>query len=271
MGSSDLYLSYTGYMKFKDCPEQYKLEYIDRERPKVQDARNTLNGNALHLLLERWMERGEFDSQWLIDNAAQAWEEQLASEKLCIWRNPVDDKQKCFDTAMSWAENLAALVDKYKIDPATCKSEFKADTNVKLGNHTVRLGGRIDILKTNKKGQKVILDLKCSMNRSIMKVEQLVWYATLVGIHLKNHDEPVISGWVLPGFKEVVAHPVTQRQKLLLMNDVSAAAKDILAGNFGPRPTQQRCFWCPVKHACPEEGGKVPFKPGQVVDLAQFI
>jgi CRISPR/Cas system-associated exonuclease Cas4 (RecB family) len=255
-------------MKLDSCGEAYKLEYIGRKRPKVQDARNNVHGNALHRLLEEWLKRGEFDPQWMVDNARRCWDEQVAEEKLLIWRNDKDE-QEVRDKTLKWAGVLAKQCEQYNIDPATCQAEFKADTDVKLGEHRIRLGGRIDILKTNKAGQKIVLDLKASVNRDIMKKEQLVWYATLVGLALKNHDEPVAAGYILPGLDEVIMHKITQEDKLALVNRIAAAAQRIVDMDFKAEPSQQKCWWCPVKPFCSVQGGVIPAKKG-MLDLTDF-
>jgi RecB family exonuclease len=263
-----MYLSYTGFMKLEECSEAYKLEYIERKRPKVQDARNSIHGNVLHNLLEEWIKRGKFEPGWIEKNVERAWHERVAKEQLIVWKSPTDE-QEVYEKTKGWATNLANLVEQYKIDPASCEPEFKADLDVKIGGKPIRLGGRIDVLKTNKAGDKIILDLKASVNRSIMKKEQLVWYSLLVGMRLKDHDAPAAAGYVLPGLEEVIMHKITKEDKLALLNRLAKAMQKIEDKDFSPSPGSA-CFFCPVKHACPVKGAAVPQKSG-MIDLESFL
>jgi CRISPR/Cas system-associated exonuclease Cas4 (RecB family) len=263
------YLSYTGFMKLEECSEAYRLEYIERKRPKVEDARNNIHGNVLHNMLEEWIKRGQDDAAaWFPRNVEGAWHEQLAKEQLVVWRTPTD-MQEVYEKTASWAGNLGVMLEKYKIDPNTCEPEFKADMDVKIAGKQVRLGGRIDILKTNKAGNKVIFDLKASINRQIMKREQLVWYSLLVGMKLKNHDEPTVAGYLLPGLEEVIMHQITREDKTALLNRIHAALTKIESKDFKPSPGSA-CFWCPVKHACPVKGEAIPSGTG-MIDLSTIL
>jgi RecB family exonuclease len=266
--NDDPYLSYTGFSKLEECSEAYKLEYLMKKRPKVEDARNNIHGNVLHNLLEEWIKRGEFEPEWFNRNVERAWHEQIAREELIVWKSPTD-MQDVYEKTASWAGNLGELLRQYKIDPATCEPEFKADMNVKLGGRNVKLAGRIDVLKTNKAGQKIILDLKASVNRAIMKRDQLVWYSLLTGMRLKDHDAPAACGYLLPGLNEVVMHKITREEKVDLLNRIHRAFDKIEAQEFKPMPGSA-CFFCPVKHACPVKGAAVPQKSG-ITDLSDLV
>lgn len=255
------YISYSGYKKYLECPQAYYLEYVLRERPEVEDSRNTLNGNALHKLLEEWIQNGENDPKWLLQNCVRVWKEHHDAQKLIIWRNP-DDKKQVLKKYIKWTQSLAKLVVEANIDPAMCKSEVKTDTDVIMdldkGKTVVRLGGRIDVLRQKADGNYIFFDLKGSENRAIMQLEQIVWYAMMMGLHLKDADQPIAGGYILPGFNEIKMYRITPEAKSKLYADIVRVINAIQNEEFEGVHDDKKYWFCPVKHKCCSAPVQIP-------------
>lgn len=247
------YLSYSGFKKLDDCPFQYYAEYILDERPEVEDERNTIVGNALHWLLEQYIKHGDTDLDFFTRNADVGFDTIKSEAKLIVWRHP-QDEQELRDKLKVWGSNLARLMWENKIDPAQCKSEFKADSDIVINGQKFRMGGRIDVLLKMPNGKHVFFDLKASANRSIMVIDQIVWYATLLGIYLGDHSEPAMGGYLLPGMGkkgEVKFYAIPEKSKVDLINRIDGALHIMKNELWTPKPSKSQCFWCPVKHVCP--------------------
>lgn len=247
------YLSYSGFAKLDECPQQYYAEYILKERPEVEDERNTIVGNALHWLLEQYIKHGDTDLDFFVRNSDVGFDKIKSEAKLLAWRH-ADDETELRAKLKVWGGNLARLMHEHGIDPAQCKSEFKADSDILIHGQKFRMGGRIDVLLKMPNGKHVFFDLKASANKQIMKIDQIIWYATLMGIYLKDHNEPAMGGYLLPGFGkngEVKFHAVPQQSKVDLINRIARALEIIKNEEWEAKPSDQKCFWCPVKHVCP--------------------
>lgn len=263
MSRYDLYLSYTGFTKYVECPQNYYLEYIEKKRPKVEDQRNVLNGNTLHNLLEEYIHLGKNDPRWLVHNVERVWEETLEGCEHVVWRHE-DDAQELKDKAKKWSYALGKLLYDYKIDPATCEPELKADSIVQVGKYKVKMGARLDIVMKNAYNDYAFLDLKASENRRVMKLDQIVWYSIVLGEYLGKSDQPKKGGYLLPGFNELKMYSIPMQAKVNLMNRLEAAVGGIKNGEWEPKPEDQRCFWCPVKFSCPVKGKAIPHGSGTI-------
>ncbi|MCW4026512.1 MAG: PD-(D/E)XK nuclease family protein [Candidatus Bathyarchaeota archaeon] len=261
------YLSYSGWQKYMACPQSYYLEYIAGQRPDIQDARNFFTGNALHKTLEDYLANGEDNPQWIADNAADYWHEELEKQTFVEWRHD-NDKRETFKKMKTWSVALVDLIKQAKIKPSEWEPEFKADSNVVLKGREVRLGGRIDLMRRKENGDVIFFDLKCSENRSIMKLDQITWYALLLGIYLDDFSQPIAGGYLLPGFKEIKMFKVSEQAKIDLLNRIDAAFTGIENKEWETKPENSKCWFCNVKHACPLYGGLTGVDTG-IVELGK--
>lgn len=257
------YLSYSGWMKYVECPRHYQLEYLLGERPKIEDGRNSLTGRVLHGLLEDYLGNRIDNPDWIAENAKAAWDEAILNETFIGWKHQLDQEQM-EEKTLRWANNLRDLVTTANIRPSEWKAEFKADTDIQLGGHVVRMGGRIDLTRTKDNGDIVFLDLKCSENRAIMKLDQLTWYAVLLGIASEDHSKVVAGGYLLPGFKEVKMYKITENDKKDLLNRLEKAFEGIRNENFEPNLARKSCFFCNVPHVCPLRKSSIPTSDGMM-------
>lgn len=263
MSSYDMYLSYTGFKKYVSCPQQYKLEYIDRKRPDVEDQRNTLNGNALHNLLEEYIERGVNDTSYFTENIDRVWQETLEGCDHVVWRHD-DDSANLQKKARGWAENLGSMFDTHKFDVEQCEPELKADTVVDINGIRLKMAGRLDVVWKTRYNDYMVFDLKASENRAVMDFDQLVWYSIVLSEYLKDPEQPKRVGYILPGFNEIPVYEVPQEAKDKLVARLYQVLTNIQRGHFPAKPEDQKCFWCSVKFACPAKGQLVGQSGGMV-------
>jgi len=239
------YLSYTGFTKYETCPQAYHLEYVLKQRPEVEDARNSFTGSALHTLLEDYIINGDDDPQWIVKNAEEYWEAERDKNELIVWRSDTDEAE-LLQKMKKWSISLADLIVQAKIKPEQWQAELKVDSNLKLKGKTYRLGGRIDLMRKKDNGDVLFFDLKGSENRSIMKLDQIVWYSVLLGVYLGDMSQPIAGGYILPGFNEIKMYKVPEKKKVELLNRVHKAFQGIENGEFSAKPGGCKDFWCLV-------------------------
>jgi len=257
------YLSYSGFSKYETCPEAYHLEYVLRERPEIEDERNSFTGSALHKLLEDYIGLGEDNPEWLIKNAVDYWESERDNSKLIVWRHDQDGGE-LLAKMKKWSISLADLVVQAKIKPHQWASEMKADSDVRLNGEVFRLGGRIDMMRKKDNGDVFFFDLKGSENKSIMKLDQIVWYSVLLGVHLGDMNQPVAGGYLLPGFNEIKMYKISEEKKLELLNRVYGAFKNIQDEKWSSPPGGCKDYWCLIHGG----GRRVPLEvKNGIVDL----
>lgn len=264
MNNYDQYLSYTGFSKYVECPQSYYLEYVMRKRPPMEDQRNTLNGNAMHTLLEDYINRGEDDVQWLNDNIDRVWNATVEKADGAItWRHD-DDARDLLIKVRGWTSKLAGLLENSGIKVSECEAELKADTVVDVNGIKLKMGARLDIVRKNSYNDYMILDLKASENKEVMKFDQLVWYAIAFGAYMGDNTQPKAGGYILPGFDTIKMYQIPQEAKDNLLKRIEEVLKRISAGVWTPNPSDKTCFWCPVKHMCPVKGQLIPHGSGLI-------
>lgn len=260
-----LYLSYTGFKKLDSCAKSWELEYLQKKRPPFEDQRNVLKGNALHKLMEAYILGKQDDPRWFVDNAQEYWANEIKGAKLIKWRG-ADDEEKQRLKYSEWVVELARLFKKHDLQPTKLMSEFKADTATVINGTKIKLGGRIDVLMKTAKDDYLFLDLKGSERKEVMDFDQIVWYAYLVGLYLKDPSQPKFGGYILPGFQTLKIYRIPDLAKQRLEQRISNAIDTIESKEFPTNPSNSNCFFCPVKYVCPEFGGAIEHKSG-IVDL----
>ncbi len=262
------YLSYTGFKTFRDCSESYYQNYVLKRRPPMEDQRNVFKGNALHNLMEAYILTKEDNPDWIVENAPRFWnqglEDVVSKKQMLNWKGEAD-AAKNYATFIEWAGELANLFRKHRLDPNKMMSEFKADLDTELGGIKFRMGGRIDVLTESRAGdQLIVLDLKASANKAIKDFDQVVWYSVIT--ELKTGNRINYAGYIMPAFKEISIYHIPESVKDSLKYRVGEALQAIKRGEHEPTPEDKRCFWCPVKYACPLFGGAMEHKSG-IVEL----
>lgn len=265
------YLSFTGFATYLNCPEAYYYRYVKKVQEVDANQVNFVKGNALHHLLEWYFVNGVDDPNVMFEQAPLFWSNELSSiernpRQTLVWHQGGAEKQRL--VYMGWAFELAKLLKKHDISPARVRPEFKADCYVTIGHHRIKMGGRIDLLLQGKNGGHVILDLKSSVNKDIVKTDQVVWYALLTDLFLgKELDQPVgHGGFLLPGFPEgqkLQIFKVTQDDKARLLHRISDVLDKIKADQFKPIDGKG-CWFCPFKTVCSIHGGALEHKTGIV-------
>lgn len=264
MSTYDQYLSYTGFSKYVECPQSYYQEYILRKRPPMEDQRNTLNGNALHTLLEEYIINQKDDVRWLVDNIDRVWNATVKdAEGAITWRHE-DDASELLAKARKWSMCLANLLQNSGLKLSECEAEVKADTVIDVNGTKLKMGARLDIVRKNEYNDYIFLDLKASENKAVMKFDQLVWYSIAFGNHIGNHEQPKAGGYILPGFNAIKMYKIPQEAKDSLLQRLDEVLKRIKNEVWTPIPSDQKCFWCPVKHMCPVKGKLIPHGSGLI-------
>lgn len=264
MTSYDQYLSYTGFSKYVECPQSYYQEYVLRNRPAVEDQRNTLNGNALHTLVEEYIVSGQTDLNWFTQNIDRVWNETVEkADGMIFWRHD-SDAQDLLAKAREWSANLAHIIQASGLKLHECESEVKADTVVDVHGIKLKMGARLDIVKKTDKNDYVFFDLKASENKAVMKFDQLVWYSIAFGAHIGDSSQPSAGGYILPGFKDIKLYKIPQQAKDALLQRLEKVLTSIKNEVWTPNPEDRRCYWCPVKHACPVKGQVIPHGNGLI-------
>lgn len=261
------YLSYTGYKTGRDCLHQFHGKYILREKPDEEFQDNFFKGNALHHLLEGYIDN-KADFSWVGENAENYWKAELAA----VAKKPkhklswdAAGHKKHHDLFIKWAGNLEKLLRDNNLVSTSLISEFNADTATKIGKYRIKMAGRVDVMLETLDGKIAVLDLKASANRSITDWDQLIWYSQLV--QLKTGKVVDYVGYILPAFNEVNIHHVPQSSRDALMVRVEEFLQKVDANHFPPGHTDTApCYFCTYKYRCPRYGGAV--EQGKIGDGA---
>jgi CRISPR/Cas system-associated exonuclease Cas4 (RecB family) len=263
MSTYDTYLSYTGFKKYVTCPQSYYQEYIQKKRPPMEDQRNVLNGNALHNLLEEYIELGENDPTWFHSNVRRVWRETLDKCDTVNWRHD-DDAQDLLNKAIKWSISMEKLFIDFKFDVTKCQPELKADTIVQVGPHKLKMAARLDVVTKNSRGDHSFFDLKASENKAVMEFDQIVWYSIVLGEYLGDKTQPKYGGYILPGFDAIKVYEVPDEAKRKLLARLEEVLNRIKAEVWTPIPNDKNCYWCPVKYVCPAKGALIPHGGGMI-------
>ncbi len=239
-------------LAFADCPRRYRLQYLDRPKPRPRPQRaHTSLGNAVHNALRDW---------W--DLPPQRRSPEAGAD--LVRRGWIDTGFRDPDQSARWRERSAAQVAAYltAVDPGTQPVGVERSVAFRTGG--LALSGRIDRLD-DRDGDLVVVDYKTSRtppgDDDARTSLPLGLYAAAVWKMFRRRCLRVELHHVPSGTVAVHEHtPESLTRKVDQVRSLSADARraDADFAEHGadsamfPPVVGPICRWCDLRAHCPE-------------------
>ena len=184
-----MYLSYSGYKTYRDCPRQYWHRYIGKTKLDVPDNKvNSLYGSTVGTLFEYfyndriWLRSGVREAlEGLVDPTLDSIIERELKQGGIDWSDPranYKSKESLRREVLKAIPRGIEIIRQHRLLGQPADAEVKLDSMI--DGHMI--GGRADFIIRRVKpyGDLVILDGKGSRHREkYVDPHQLWWYAML--------------------------------------------------------------------------------------------
>ena len=270
-----MYLSYSGYKKYKECPRQYWHSYVNKTKaPTPENRVNMLYGSAVGILFEDFYN----DKIWKHADPAKELLSKVQSVIAAVMRREVKDGgvfnwkdpklrrngprslEEVVDSVREAIPNGLNIIRQHRLLGTEAAAEVKLDSEI--GGHM--LGGRCDFLlrRLHPLSDLLILDGKGSRHRDkYVDVQQLLWYSML---HRRKQghlpDQVAFVFWRYSPDEAVDWSTPTKAEVDELEDDVLRTVSEIESRKrlpvasqaFPARAKKSTCGFCPYVFACPE-------------------
>lgn len=290
-----MYLSYSGFQKYSECPLQYYHQYIAKTPVPTPDNRvGSLFGSTVGRLFETFYEdrlwRAPNPEKLLLERSAQELRKVMDHEKkrggVFLWKGGKSETQE--KESKDYKSPNEVLVDvreavtrglvtikRHWLLGKDARAEVKLDNQIR--GHT--LAGRLDFVMNRAAplGDLVILDGKGSKYRDrYTSSDQLYWYAMLYRSHhqrlpdrmgfvfWKSEPEQAVD-W-FPGDANRVDG--LEASAFATIAQIEKAKKSLPLIAFNAKPTTSKCNLCPYLFTC-KEGQTITSK--EKVDLSDGV
>ena len=281
-----MYLSYSGFEKYQECPKAYWHSYIaSTPLPKPENRINMLYGSIVGLLFEQFYNEQLWRKPGMPAEMAGripgAFKKVMEAEKekggVFDWTDKKakykNEKTLLSDVRDTIPRGLAAI-KLHRMIGVKAEAEVKLDVDFDIpGGGRYRVGGRADFVihRIAPHNDFVILDGKGSAWRdSYAKPRQLRWYAVQ---HKRKYgtipDKVGFLFWRSEPENSVDWHSVTEKdvtdlqeviQEVVISIEesrrklpvVGQPSKELLHDAFPARASKQACSLCNYKTICPE-------------------
>jgi hypothetical protein len=185
-----MYLSYSGYKTYKDCPRKYWHRYVNKSAlPSPENRVNSLYGSVVGALFEDFYNLGIFRQsgveKLLVDRVPATMARVIKEESRdgtidfsVEWSNYPSREALEKDVLATIPRGLGIIRAHRLVSRTVAEAEVRLDSQV--GRH--KLGGRTDFIieRVDPHCDRVLLDGKGSRWRDkYVDVDQLLWYAFL--------------------------------------------------------------------------------------------
>jgi len=271
-----MYISYSGYKTFNDCPLEYWHKYVGKTRPPKPDNRvNALYGTVVGKIFERFYndfiwKRADRARQELLASVYPTIEEIVAEESkkgIYVW----SDSKSNYPCVEAVAEDVRIavrngleIIKMYRLLGPKAEAEVKLD--FKQGDTII--GGRADFIiqRCDPHNDLTLLDGKGSKHREkYVDGAQLRWYALLYLLNYgKTPDKLGFVYWRSPpsdalDFVDFTV-PGLRMLETQILKTMATIAEGIRVlegrapvegrGPFQPLPEPSRCRFCTYRPLC---------------------
>jgi len=239
---------------FEQCPYRFKLKYIDKIIPEIEQTIEAHLGKSVHEALE-WLytqvkSRSTPEIEKLIDKYSEIW--------IKNFKQNIEIVKKEFTEKDYFNKGIQFLVDYYlkhsPFEDNTLEIEKQITLNLdKEGKYKIQ--GFIDRLTLNQKtGEYEIHDYKTAgslpSKEKIENDRQLALYS--LGIKEKfGYDKEVCLIWHYLNFNQKICSKRTNIQLEKLKQEVINLIKEIEETKEFPAKVSPLCNWCEYKNICP--------------------
>ncbi|MBN2330515.1 MAG: PD-(D/E)XK nuclease family protein [Candidatus Aenigmarchaeota archaeon] len=242
---------------FENCPYKYKLKYIDKVRPEIEQTIEAFMGSLVHSALEKLYNDLRFQKLNRLDDILAFYNDQWGKN----W-NPailLVRKQYSPDNYRSMGE--AYIRNYYKRHHPFDRAKtvgLEQRIMIDLGNNgRYMLQGYMDRLAFVEKATYEIHDYKTNsslpLRNYLEEDRQLALYALAVKRTYPNADR-IRLVWHFLSFNQDVVLEKTDEQLEKLRLETIESIRKIESARYFPTRAARLCDWCEFRQVCPEWG-----------------
>jgi putative RecB family exonuclease len=244
--------SHSRISTFENCPYKYKLQYIDKAEPEIENTIEAFMGGIVHQALEDLYKRKKFkqrvSKESLIKFYRDTWEKEYSEDIKVVKEN------------LS-ADNYRKMGEKFLSDYYEKYTPFEQLTIIGLETQdrmTLPDGSqwhvRIDKFACDDKGNYYVMDYKTNARMKDQEEadedRQLAMYSFWVKDKFKD-AKSVKLVWHMLAFNKEVVSERTPKQLEKLQEEVINIIKKIESAKDFPTNVTKLCDYCGFKYMCP--------------------
>ncbi len=244
--------SHSRVSTFENCPYKYKLHYIDREKPEIENTIEAFMGSIVHEALEQLYKWKKFKKRIakasLIKFYRDLWEKEYSKDIKVVKENLT-------------AENYRKMGEKFLSDYFEKYKPFEQLTILGLETQDRMMlpdGNfwhvRIDKFACDSEGNYYVMDYKTNSRMKDQEEadsdRQLAMYSFWVKDKFKD-AKSVKLVWHMLAFNKEVVSERTEEQLEKLQKEVIGKIKDIENAKEFPTNVTPLCDYCGFKYLCP--------------------
>ncbi|MBR9701740.1 PD-(D/E)XK nuclease family protein [Candidatus Pacearchaeota archaeon] len=245
--------SHSRLSTFEQCPFKFKLRYLDKIKPEIEQSIESHLGGVVHDTLE-WVHTEVMNNKiptidQMITRYAEKWEEKYKPNFVIVRKtmNPKDYFNK----------GVQFLLDYYQKNQPFKENTLEVEKRILIElDENTKLQGFIDRLVHNlETGQYEVHDYKTANNLPTQaKIDgdrQLALYS--IAIKEKyGHDKEVCLVWHYLAHNLKIQSRRTNQQLKQLKKETLELIKKIESTTHFPTNKMILCSWCEYKSMCPE-------------------
>lgn len=248
----DIVLSFHGFKDYQECPERYKLKYIDRVQPReLENKKNAFFGTLCADLFDLWVKNKIYEktyeewTAWVIENAHTVGSS-IVSKSFIVWDHENEYQESLNLAAHCLPKCFEALKEEGLISPSIKSEVNPGKIEVQPG---CKITGRIDFI-AQKDGQIFIIDGKTSKTRDkYLDSRQLYFYFLMVKAFF-GEKTPVKVGYQYIRYGDVDIYEVDPVILDKFMQELVETFKNIEQKKFAATPSFSNCRFCPYRNEC---------------------
>jgi len=244
--------SHSRVSTFENCPYQYKLKYIDKEKPEVSNTIEAFMGDIVHQSLENLYKDKKFKKR--ISKAS------LIKFYRDLWSKKYSEDIKIVKDGLN-ADNYKKMGEKFLSDYYDKYKPFEQLTILGLETQdrmTLSDGNqwhvRIDKFACDDEGNYYVMDYKTNARMKDQEEadsdRQLAMYSIWVKDKFKD-AKSVKLVWHMLAFNKEVISERTDEELERLQQEIIDKIKEIENAREFPRNVSALCDYCGFKNKCP--------------------
>ena len=261
--------SHSRVSTYENCPYKYKLQYIDKEKPEIQNTIEAFMGGIVHQALEGLYKRKKFkqrvSKESLIKFYRDVWDKEYTDDILVV-KKGLDEK------------NYKKMGEKFLSDYYERMKPFEEMIILGLETQdrmTLPDGNqwhvRIDKLGCDSEGNYFVCDYKTNSRMKDQEEadedRQLALYSIWVKDKFKDAKK-VILKWHMLAFNKDAISERTDEQLKKLQENVCNIIKEIENAKEFPRKQSALCDYCVYKEQCPSFKHEIELE--KIEDIKKF-
>ena len=246
--------SHSRISTFENCAYKYKLQYIDKAEPEIENTIEAFMGGIVHQCLEDLYKRKKFKQRVSKESLIKLYRD--------IWEKEYSDDIKVVkeDQGLT-ADNYKKMGEKFLSDYYDSYKPFEQLTILGVETQdmmTLKDGSRwhvrIDKFACDDKGNYYVCDYKTNARMKDQEEadedRQLAMYSFWVKDKFKD-AKSVKLVWHMLAFNKEVVSERTPQQLEKLQDEVIAIIKKIESAKEYPTNVTPLCDYCGFKYMCP--------------------